>query len=346
MFPVLKRFDEEKIPYKFIHTCQHYGIVEENRKLFGVRKPDLYLTLKEKDLRNIWDMIVWAIKVLWKARKLPIRRNDYVIVHGDTESTLLGLLIGLYYKSIVVHIEAGLRSGDLLEPFPEEIIRRIVSRFSRICFCPTIRDAAHLNARNKKIIVTYGNTIFDSVTYALNLIPSKNIKLVSKLKFTVFLIHRKENLFIKHRIEKIFRILEFILQRGIRVIWVLHANTIYELKAKGMWPKITELQAEYKLTVFDHFLDYVDFMYLVKKAQFTASDGGGLQEETYVLDKPLLILRKKTERAWGVNETAYLSGLNKKKVRYFLDHVSQFRRKTTINKHPTDVIVNYFKSLS
>lgn len=342
MFPLLKKFDKYKIPYKFVHTGQHYGIIEENIKRFNIKEPDVYLTIKKEDLKNIWEMLRWAPKVLWNARGLNIKKSDCVIVHGDTESTLLGLFIGFYFRAKLVHIESGLRSGDIFNPFPEEIIRNITSYFADVCFCPSEKDS--LNIKGKKtVVVTNGNTIFDSIKIALSYNPSADIEKTLNQKYVLFLSHRKENFFSKKSSNVILKSLEKILQNKHKVIWVLHANTEYELKSKNLWNKVLFLKSHYDVTLISHFLDYVDFMHLVKNSQFVVSDGGGLQEETYFLNKPILILRKKTERDWGLGETAYLSYLDDKKISYFLEHVNMFKRKSEVKGSPSEIIVHFFR---
>lgn len=343
MFPIMKLFDREKIDYKFIHTCQHYGIIEKSRKKLKVRKPDVYLTLKKEDLRNIWDFLCWAPQVLWNARKLPITKDDFVIIHGDNESTLLGFIIGKFFRAKIVHVEAGRRTHDWLRPFPEEIIRTIVSQFSDVCFCPDKKDAANLKEK-KGVYVTGGNVVSDSVRWALRFQPSLKIKKLRKTQYVVFLFHRKENLFLTQRIEAIIDILEIILKKGFNVIWPLHENTRYELKRRRIWLRILKLKKNYQLKI-SYFFDYVDFMHAVKECQFVVSDGGGLQEETFVLNKPLLILREMTEMKRGLGETAYLSYLEKKRAKYFLDNYYRFKRKTKIKGSPSKIVVDFFRNL-
>ncbi|MFH0864239.1 MAG: UDP-N-acetylglucosamine 2-epimerase [Candidatus Gottesmanbacteria bacterium] len=343
MFPIMKFFDREKVAYKFIHTCQHYGIIEENRKRLKIRKPDVYLTFKKNDLRNIWDFLRWAPWVLWEARRLPITKEDYVLVHGDAESAILGFLIGKYFRAKVVHVEAGLRSGSFLEPFPEEIVRTIVDLGSDICFCPYKEDAQNIKGNQIKII-TNGNTVFDSVRLALEFEPSTETKKIMRTKCVPFLVHRKENLFATERIHLIISILESILKRGYKVIWPVHGNTEHELKVKNVWNEIIRLKSCYDLEL-SYFLDYVDFMHIVKHCQFVASDGAGLQKESLFLNKPMLIMRKKTEYIPSAGENSYLSFLDVERVNYFLDNLGQFKQTIKIEESPTRIIVDYFKSL-
>lgn len=343
MFPIMDLLSKNKIPFKFIHTCQHYHIIEKSIGRLKTKSPDTYLTLKKEDLRSIWEMLLWIPKVLWNSRKLPIKPQDYVVVHGNAESALLGLIIGKYFRAKIIHVEAGIRSGNLLEPFPEEIISRLVDIFSDINFCPYPEDANNL--RNKKFAyVTKGNTVFDSVRRALAIEPSKEVAEIIKSKYVVFTTLRKENLYLIRRRNAILKILEEFLKRGLKVIWPMHAITAYELKTKGLLKKVTDLEKKYDLRIFP-FFDYIDFMHLVGHSEFVAADGGGLQKETYFMNKPMIILRKKTEFEPGVGENSYLSYLDMDKVRYFLDNYKRFRRKTELTGSPSEVIYEYLKKL-
>lgn len=340
MFPVMKLFDKYKVPYKFIHTGQHFGIIEANIKRFKVRRPDVYLTIKKEDLKNIKEMFFWMPKVLWNARKLKIKKTDWVLIHADTESTLLAVIIAKFFRAKTAHVESGVRSHNWLEPFPEEIIRAIADYTCDINFCPYENDAQNIKKKTGKYI-TYGNTVFDSVRYALRERASEKINKLKNKPYAIFLIHRKENVLIKRRFESIIDTLEEILRRGFRVIWPVHATTRFELKKHNLWDRVVFLQSKYDL-ILDYFFDYVDFMHLIKNCEFIASDGGGVQKETYYLNKPMLILRKTTEDEPGVGENSYLAHLEKDKINYFLDNYKKFKRKPFVKRSPSEVIVNYF----
>ena len=340
MFPLMKLFDKHKVSYRFIHTGQHYGIIEDNIKRFNIRKPDVYLTIKKKDLKNILEMMIWIPKVIWNSRKLKIKKEDWVLIHGDAESTLLGLIIGKFFRAKVAHIEAGERSKNIFEPFPEELIRMVSDLFSDICFC-SYREFKENIKYKKEAYVTFGNTVFDSVALALREKPSEVVKKLTKTNFALFLIHRKENVFIMKRLNAIIDILEDMLKSGFKVVWPMHVNTEYELKKKKVWKRIKKLKQEYSLEL-GYFFDYVDFMHLVKNCEFVASDGGGLQDETYFLNKPLLILRNVVEQDYSLNKTSYLSMLDSKRVKYFLGNYKNFTRDKIIKGSPTKVIVEYF----
>ncbi|MBI5449596.1 UDP-N-acetylglucosamine 2-epimerase [Candidatus Gottesmanbacteria bacterium] len=339
-FPVMQGLDKRRVPYQFIHICQHYHIIENTRKRLGIRKPDIYLTMKKRDLANIWELLCWAPHVLWNARKLPITKHDYVLIHGDAESTILGFLIAKWFGARIVHLESGIRSWNFFEPFPEEITRTVVSRYSDISFCPYQRDADTIK-RKQSIFITNGNTALDSARLALQRPPSNKIKQFFGKKYVLITFHRKENLFNKERLHRIIRILEEILRRGFIVIWPIHTNTVFELKKQGVWQTILELKRKFPL-VTSYLFDYVDFMHAVRHSQFVASDSGGLQTETFVLNTPMLILREVIEQDIGIGETAYLSKLEMRRVVWFLNSYRRLRRHKQVTSRPSDVVVDFF----
>lgn len=338
-FPVMEGLDKRKIPYTFIHICQHYQIIENTRHRLEIRKPDIYLTRKKKDLANVWDLILWAPQVLWNARKLSITKGDYVLIHGDAESTFLGFLIAKWYRAKVIHLESGIRSWNFLEPFPEEITRTIVSRFSDVNFCPYQKDADTLHGK-KGVYVTGGNTALDSARIAIEKAPSAKIKNFFGKRYVLVTFHRKENSMNKQRMEKIIRILEIILREGFTVLWPVHTNTIYELKTRGVWQSVEKLKKKFPL-ITSYFFDYVDFMHAVKHSQFVASDSGGLQTETYALDTPMLILREVIEQETGLGETAYLCNLDTRKANWFIKNYHAFHRHAPITVRPSDIVVDF-----
>lgn len=340
MFPVMKLFDQNKIDYILAYTGQHHNLIDKDTKKLHFRKPDIYLTSQKNNLVNIRKFVLWIFKVLLSGTKLPIKKNDYVIVHGDAISTLLGLIIGKLHRAKVAHVEAGKRTFNLLSPFPEEIIRIIVSRFADILFPTSEREAKNIGKKGN-IYLTHGNTVFDSVRAALKIKPSLEIEKIGRTQHVLFLIHRQENIYFKKNLARVLEILEIILKKKFRVIWSMHLNTQHELKAKGFWSKISDLKKEYNLEITP-LLNYVDFIHAVKSSIFVASDAGGVQDETYLMNRPMLILRKATENL-GIGETAYLANFEKEKVNYFLSNIKQFKRKTKIQGSPSKVVLDFFK---
>lgn len=306
MAPVLRELDRRGIAYNFIHTSQHKGITEEISAVFGLRKPDAYIIKKEKDLENLPQMAVWFLSSLFTGLTYGIWRGSrgMVLLHGDTESTLLGLLLAKAARLKVAHIEAGLRSYRAKDPFPEEIIRRLASRCADLLFAPSrwAYDNPKREGRRGKIYCTEGNTVFDSLRYILSLQECKNVP-HPREPYAVASIHRKETLYVKPRLERAIDCVKLVARR-IRVVLVLHKKTHYALRRHGLLKRLKETP---NIILHYSFLDYFSFMKLVKNSVFVLTDGGGLQEETYFLNKPCLLLRRKTERRFGLGTTACLS---------------------------------------
>lgn len=340
MFPLMMLFDKEKIEYKFIYTGQHPNVMETVRVL-GIRKPDIILASRKKDMVNIWEVMVWAFIVLFNARKLPIKIDDHVLIHGNAETSFLSLLIAKYFRAKAVRVEAGTRSGNFLSPFPEEIINAVLDKFSDIYFCPYQENADTIK-KKKDVYAVNGNTGFDSVHCALEVQPSDVVKKIIKGAYVVFTARRMETVYNFHNLTKIISVLEEILKRGFVVIWPIHQFTAYGLKKNKLWGKIEELKSQYKLET-ENIFNYVDYVHILRNSEFIASDGSGPQNEAYFLNKPFLILRNTIINEPGINENAFSSELNLKKSIYFLDHYKEFKRKSLIKGSPSQYIVDFFK---
>ena len=343
MFPLLCSLREKGIPFQFVHTGQHIPIIEKNIQRVGSPVPDVYLSGKAEDLSSMPEALLWFARTLWAARTLTIREGDAVITHGDTESTLLALCIAKMFRVPLLHIESGLRSFDIWNPFPEEIIRRIVTRHAAVCYCPTPQDADNLRTTKSEVVITHGNTIRDALQIALALPPNPAVAPLLEKRYVLFLVHRKENLWYRKQCSQVLGVLEELLRAGHNVEWVLHKNTAHRLKKSGLWHKVEILLQNTALSLWEGFYDYIDFMHMVQHADFVVSDGGGLQEETHYLGIPLMVLRKKTERQWGIGKTAHLVHFDQEKIARFLIQYKEYRHEPLLYESgsPTACIVQH-----
>ena len=339
MSPVLRELDKRGIPYNFIRTGQHAGIIDHMLETYHLRKPDYEITKRKKDIENFYQGIMWAISCLFRGiinrTKVWKGKKGIVLVHGDTESTLISVILARLSGIRVAHVEAGLRSFSIFQPFPEEIIRRVTSVFSHYMFAPGEWACNNIRKKypNRKIIDTRYNTALDTVRHTLQATPTMELP---KGEYVIFAIHRKETLYVEQRFKKAIHALELIAAEH-KVIFILHKNTEYTLKNKGY---LDELRANDNIE-FKHYYDHISFMHLVKKCIFAATDGGSLQEETFFLDKPYLILRERTERQEGLGQTAYISGVEAEKVKYFLANYNKFKRNEKIEEiSPSQIVVD------
>lgn len=306
--PIMVELQKQKRDYWFIHTGQHP--VGKNCEEFNVKKPDFILSPEPKKSTKFWSKVnkisfFWFLEMIFKIKKILRKiKPSYVLYHGDTMSTAAAaigsskILNKNKKKWKNVHLEAGLRSGSLLEPFPEEISRKISDRFSDILLA--VSDLTEQNLkRNKKIkgkIIKVGNTIVDSALMIYEGIKKNRRKL--HYDYVLINLHRHENLKNEKRMRKIVGILKSI---KIKVIWPLHDNTEYYLKKYNLMNKIKDM----KNIEIMPLTDYETFIFMLANCKYLVTDGGSIQEESLVFKKPCILLRNLTERQEGL-----LTGIN------------------------------------
>ena len=313
--PVLIELERRGAEYYFLHTGQH----NISSILYELEVPSpshvLYTPPKfsSRFMLKTHKALLWSWKAVFKLRKIISQLSpDFVLYHGDTLSTSLAAIsssnvLGMK-KWQTCHIEAGLRSFDLFEPFPEEISRRIADRFSDVLFTPSRLSTLILKGEynDKKEIVETGNTIVDSVKLALKLAKKRKIKHPEENEYVVVNVHRHENITSKERLKKIVEILECV---TLPIYWPLHDNTRKQLKKFGLWKKVERMNIK-----FSKLKGYVEFINLLSHATYILTDGGSIQEESLVLKKPCIILRYRTERQEGL--TTGINFLSKLDVEY------------------------------
>lgn len=226
---------------------------------------------------------------------------DLILVQGDTTTTLAGALAGFNRRIAVGHVEAGLRSGNLHSPFPEEMNRRLISQTAAFHFCATENNRHNLLAENvdeSKIFVT-GNTVVDTLNSILeNLNPGESItSLLSKtenLKRILLTTHRRESFGAKMS-ENLLELKRFVERHpDACLIFPVHPNP-------AVRKAINEILFHHERIFLTEPLNYVDFIALMKSAWLIVSDSGGVQEEAPTLGKPLFVLRENTERPEAIS---------------------------------------------
>jgi len=336
-FPVMLELQKQKKDYWFIHTGQHPlgNICEE----FKIKKPDFILSKEPEISTKFWSKInknsfSWFLSMIFKIRRLIKRiKPRYVIYHGDTMSTAAAAIASSKllnprktWKNI--HLEAGLRSGSLFEPFPEEISRQISDRFSDILLAVSDLTEKNLDKyKNEKQIIKVGNTIIDSALISYN--KAKKMKLKKpRGKYALINIHRHENLNSRERLEKIAEIIRNI---KIKAIWPLHDNTAYFLKKYGLIGEIKKM-TNIKITPL---VNYPYFIFLLANCKYLITDGGSIQEESLVFKKPCILLRKKTERQEGLSTGInFLTRLNVERTKNIIKYIENRKIKIKKFKNP------------
>ncbi len=301
--PVMLELQKQKKEYWFIHTGQHS--LGEACTEFGVKKPDFILSKEPDRSTKFWSKInrnslIWFLQMIPKIRRsLKKLKLKYIIYHGDTMSTAAASiasskLLNLKKTWESVHLEAGLRSGSLFEPFPEELSRIISDKFSDILLAVSDLTEKNLQKyKNKKKILKIGNTIIDSALLSYDQAKKKGFKKI-KSRYALINIHRHENIKNKERLEKIIKILNAV---KINAIWPLHANTARAIEEFGFANKVKNM----KNIQLKSLTNYDNFIFLLANCEYLITDGGSIQEESLVFKKPCILLRKKTERQEGLS---------------------------------------------
>lgn len=345
MFPIMVELKKKKCDYRFIGTGQHDLEKSEILKLFGLKKPDLMLS-KNILFTSIAKMFFWFFRMLLKYRKRNNNvfagdRNGVVFVHGDALSTLLGALIAKAHGLSVAHVEAGVRSGNIFAPFPEEITRRIVSAVADFHFCPGASYLDNLKRYKKSVRVNIRfNTALDAIA---NIKPKfSGIKLEGirlPEHYFIFIMHRTENLLDVKMVRKVMGLLmDYTKDR--KAVFITHHTTEHTLKKEGLYDAIRNNR---NITVIPR-QNFSKFMKILWKAEFIASDGGGNQQECSYIGIPNLILRKVIEGQEGVGGNAVLSKLDPEIIGDFFMNYKKYRTKPNDFKYsPSKTVVETLK---
>ena len=297
-------------------TGQHREMLDQVLDLFEITPDyDLNVMKKNQTLSQVTSRIITNLSAI-----LDEVKPDLILVHGDTTTTFSAALSGFYHQVSVGHVEAGLRTGNIFSPWPEEANRKLVSCVTEMHFAPTKQAMVNLKQENideSKIIVT-GNTVIDALVMIKEKIESDadlqdslsgNFPFIQEGKRIVLVTgHRRENF--GQGFENICESLKSLATKNIDVnfVYPVHLN-----------PKVRE-PVNLLLSDIDniHLIEpqgYLEFVYLMIKSHIILTDSGGIQEEAPALGKPVVVMRDTTERPEAVAAgTVVLVGTDKNKI--------------------------------
>lgn len=341
MAPIMLECEKRKMKWRWVYTAQHKDTIQQTLDTFGLPKPDYTVVSWNTEAKSLSKFFGWFVKMLlslFKSKKILggyTGKEHIVLTHGDTTTTWFAALYGRLTRTKVMHVEAGLRSHKLFDPFPEEINRIITGWLANYHICPGQSSVDNLKRYRGKKINTIYNTQADTINFGLKNCNKASIKLPNK-KYAVVSIHRYENIFKKERFAHIIDLIKFV-SKDFLILFVLHPATKDQLEKTGL---INELNKVDNIDLLPR-QEYLPFVKLIKNSEFVISDGGGNQEELYFMGKPTLLFRNATERPDELGKTAVLSMLDKNIVKDFLEEYKKYQRpRKIIKQSPSSMIVD------
>ena len=359
MAPVIRSLNtSNKIQSAVCVTAQHREMLDQVLEIFDI-KPDYDLNIMqpEQDLFDITASVLFGMKNVFNDF-MP----DVVLVHGDTTTSSAASLAAFYCKIKVGHIEAGLRTGNIFSPWPEEANRQITGVLANYHFAPTDTSRNNLLKENKdknSISVT-GNTVIDALLFVLDKInKDENLKnnihesisakypIKDDKKIILVTGHRRENfgagfLNICEALKKIA-----IDNTDVDIVYPVHLNP-------NVQKPVTKILSKSKNIYLIEPLSYECFIYMMNKSYFIISDSGGVQEEAPSLGKPVLVMRDSTERPEAVKAgTVKIVGTNTEAIvnesQKLLDNENDYKKMSRAHNPYGDGsaskrIVNFFKT--
>lgn len=346
--PVLKALRDEGDGYTLWNTAQHVDGLRATLDDLGLAQPDEHFVAPRRQVPLVSPRQVplWVLRVLGHLARHRgrLRRQLHagpgrplIIVHGDTFTTVLGALAGRFLGVRVAHVEAGMRSGNLFHPLPEEINRRLVARLAHVHFAPTEHEVANLRRERVRgqIVETGANTVVD----ALRMMMSENFVLAGLPdQYGLATLHRFEML----RNGPVFTQTLQVLKEASRTMpLVLPAGDTERHRMDELG--LTDLFDDQFILIAKQ--PYARFLPILARSSFVVTDSGGLQQECAVIGKPCAVQRETTEAQQGVGANVLLTGLDMDVLRSFLLHWEDYERPSQLDLfHPTNVIMELLRA--
>lgn len=361
MAPVIKEIQKnsDKFDLTLCSTGQHKEMLKQVIDFFEL-KPDIELSVmtQNQSLSMLSSKIIGSMEEVFE-KTCP----DMVLVQGDTTTAFLTAFIAFYQKIKIGHVEAGLRTYNKYNPFPEEINRQLVSKIADLHFAPTKNAYENLEKEgiDKIKIILTGNTVVDAINWGINKIENKSEKQKSEdvrylenlldlnKKIILVTMHRRESF--GEEIKNVCEALKFISQKykNVIIVYPVHLNPNVSGPAGEILGNIENIKLIKPLS-------YEPFLWLMSKSYFIITDSGGVQEEAPTLKKPVLVIRKFTERAESVElGISKLVGTDTediiKNASLLLDSKDEYKKMVAVvnpygdgkaSEKITEAILNYF----
>lgn len=335
--PVIHRLEARGVATEIWATYQHTDSLDSTFETLGLNPPRCVFTrgVAGAPIERPAQMIRWlsaCMRGLLKNRRRLRQRlgeNPLMVVHGDTMTTVFGAFAARLLRVPSAHIEAGLRSGSLLRPFPEEIDRRLVGKLAKIHFAPNAEAAARLRRRGKDVVNTLRNTAVDGV---LDTVSTDSGAGSADSPYGLVLLHRYELMskpaLVKQTLETLARTTPVPL------------TVLTDAFSGGPVNEALEaLQSDAIRT--SPKLAYPDFVNTMARAEFVVTDSGGIQQEVGLLGVPTLLHREVTESPDGIGANIVLSGWEMGAIERFMQEYEALRVPLQQpDRSPSDIVVS------
>ena len=356
MAPLVRALAVDKqINAKLCVTAQHREMLDQVLALFEI-KPDFDLQVMKpgQTLNELTASIITGLKPI-----LDEFQPDIVLVHGDTSTTLAASLAAYYQKIKIGHVEAGLRTGDIYSPWPEEGNRKLTAAIANYHFAPTLNARRNLlteGVQRDAILVT-GNTVIDALLWVREKLQTDKVLTESLAADFNFLANDKKLILVTgHRresfgagFERICDALReiAIMDKQIQIIYPVHLNP-------NVKKPVTRLLGELNNIFLIKPQQYLPFCYLMNRASLILTDSGGIQEEAPSLGKPVLVMRNTTERPEAIEAgTARLVGTDKNmivdQVNNLLSDPAEYKKMSSVHNpyghgNAAELIIKFLRS--
>lgn len=318
MAPIYLALKREHIPALVVVTGQHKEMLRQVTELFGISADhDLQVMTDRQSLSKLTARMTDSLEKIYYGEDI-----GFTCVQGDTTSAFIAALVSFYHKIPVGHVEAGLRTDSLYDPYPEEANRRLISVLSNHHYAPTRTACENLirEGHSGHQIVVTGNTVIDALQWIVNnrrddlLLKRKGLGIDGR-EYILMTMHRRENW--GDPMRDVVKAVSDIVEKypDVRVVFPVHLNPVVReivYSELGENPRV----------ILTEPMDYLEFVAAMEGARFLMTDSGGIQEEAPALGKPTLVLRKTTERPEAIEAgTAKLVGTDRSKVVAEVSHL-------------------------
>ena len=343
--PVMLECQRRGLAWRWVYTAQHRDTMEQLLETFGL-PPAAYVTVRwQTEAKSMSTMARWFSRMLVELTRSRRVLGGYtgpkhlVVTHGDTFTTWMAALMGRLTRTKVLHVESGLRSGNLREPFPEEINRLITFALASYYACQDEEAVHNLRHHRGTKLNTHGNTQIDTLRFGLEHSDRVELELPPG-EFVVATIHRYENIFNRERFTRIVDLVGTIAEQ-FDVLFIRHPATDLQLRKLDLDQRLASNPRVHLLPR----LEYLPFIKAVRAAAFVVTDGGGNQAELSYLGKPTLIFRDEVEQREGIGENIVVSRLDPAIVSDFVARYSTFARELRLPPNsPTQTIVDFIEA--